>query len=354
MSKRSHTSIALTTAALALACGPAAAERPRSSSCTTTSRRTSRSCTTTPTTSPPGGRARTPTSSWSPTCTPARPDHVPRRLPDVARGPGRGHRRRSGVAKGHYANRCSAAAALRTTTGLRPSGQGTITPTCWLRSPAGVQLRVTDQVRVDWQCKGDERSRRRRPTSTPTTGRRWQRAPDAQFEIPTGRGYGESSPEHQGPRGGFCAGAHLAGPRSAPTTGRRGHLHRDEQTVISDVGDPSRWSCPPDPQQAEGPTRRTGRAAGALVPQGGTADATASTVSLTARARPAGRHGGAHGGGAKASARPRRASRSPLSYKVKAASRSRSSCAAEEGRPALRAAGNCGHAPAKRAAVKRR
>ena len=131
---------------------------------------------------------------------------------------------------------------------------------------------MTDQVRVDWECRGDERVSATAPYEYTDNGPALGSGPlDAQFAIPhEAVGYGKIIQNIKGPGGGFCAGAHLAG------TTKCGYnwagevtFTKTSETVISDVGDPSRWSCPPDPASKLRRCRtrqRPGRAAGAAGP----------------------------------------------------------------------------------------
>ena len=238
----------------------------------------------------------------------------------------------SGVAKGHYANKVfSGSRSCDTTTGPRPSGQGTINSD--LLAPLtgeAFNIRVTDQVRVDWQCKGDERLGDGALRVHRQRAGAGQRAPGRAIrDPPRAVGYGEEQFQNiKGPGGGFCAGAHLAGTTKCAYNWagdvtftehqRDGRLRRCRRT-------PSRWSCPPGSGKRVRRCRtlaEPGRAAGAPGP-GDRGDGRRQGLDgvpdriVPDRLR---RHRGAHGGGREGvGRRPRRASRSPrLRYKVKA------------------------------------
>lgn len=196
----------------------------------------------------------------------------------------------SGVAKGHYANKVfSGSRSCDTTTGPLPSGQGTIDSD--LLAPLTAEafnIRLTDEVRVDWKCTGDERVSATAPYEYTDNGPALGSGPlDAYFTIPhEAVGYGKIIQNIKGPGGGFCAGAHLTG------TTKCGYnwtgevtLTKTSETVISDVAEPRPVVVPSgagsgskEPTAAEIEKLLT-----PLIPaKAAKADAKGSTVSLTA------------------------------------------------------------------------
>ncbi|HYI35239.1 MAG TPA: hypothetical protein VEX39_01430 [Thermoleophilaceae bacterium] len=291
MSKRSHTTIALTTAALAMACGPAAAE---AATIKLTHYDVEADVTLV------HDHAYHFATGWESQDTDVqlvsdlhtklgritfRDGYL---MSPVAQGQATADS--SGVAKGHYANKVfSGSRSCDTTTGPLPSGQGTIDSD--LLAPLtgeAFNLRVTDQVRVDWQCRGDERVSATAPYEYTDNGPALGSGPlDTQFEIPhEAVGYGKIIQNIKGPGGGFCAGAHLSG------TTKCGYnwtgevtLTKTSETVISDVAEPQQAVVPSGSGRGhkEPTAAEIDELLVPLVPaKAAKADAKGSTVSLTA------------------------------------------------------------------------
>ncbi|HEX5911081.1 MAG TPA: hypothetical protein VFY44_11350 [Thermoleophilaceae bacterium] len=291
MPKRSHTSIALTTAALALACGPAAAE---AASVKLVHYDVEADVTLV------HDHAYHFATAWESQDTDvqlvsdlhAKLGRITFRdgylMSPVAQGEATADS--SGVAKGHYANKVfSGSRSCDTTTGPLPSGQGTIDSD--LLAPLtgeAFNLRVADQVRVDWQCRGDERVSATAPYEYTDNGPALGSGPlDAQFEIPhEAVGYGKIIQNIKGPGGAFCAGAHLAGTtKCAYDWAGDVTFTKTSETVISDVGEPGQAVAPSGSASGQ-KTPASENLDELLVPlvpaKAATADAKGSTVSLTA------------------------------------------------------------------------
>lgn len=120
----------------------------------------------------------------------------------------------SGVAKGTYVNKVFSGSRLcNPKPGPQPSGQGSIeeemlTPL----TGEALNLRIADDVNVDWTCTGDERvSASPSYAMTDNSAALGSGPLDAAFEIPRdAMGYGKIIQRIQGPGRGFCAGAELA------------------------------------------------------------------------------------------------------------------------------------------------